>query len=424
MMKIRFWMTVLLLAFAPAAGAQTSAGIAAVVNDNVITNSDVQARLHLALQGAREEPPPAVRAELEHQALNSLVEEQIRLAEVNRLNIDVTDAEIDDGINKLAAQNNIPPEKFLAILQQKPEILRSLRDQIHVQVGWGKLVRQKLRPQVNVSDSDIENYLAEQKTQTGKMQYEVAEILLPFQDAASEQQSLDLAKKILGELHSKRQRFSVLARQFSQGAEASKGGLLGFVKAGQLEPALDEALTKLPLGDASMPIKTADAYHILFLKDKKEIMSLAESNQKLQIKQLFSPAPQQAPPDYVEASYRRIKGWQSQATDCIAMQKLILDNPSPLSRDLGMVSLVDLPPPVAEVVKDAPTGKALDPLRAADGFLLMMVCGRDDKVSDEAVRDAAANILGSDKLNRLQRRYFRDLKDAAYVDIKTPAKAK
>lgn len=401
------------------AHAQSNAGIAAVVNDNVITNSDVKARVDLAIHGSKIQPDAAVRQQMERQALQALIEEQIRMSEAKRLNIDIDDKEIEEGIDKIATQNNIPPETFRKILDQRPGIAKSLRDQIRVQVAWGKLVRQKLRQQVTVTDNDIDVYLAEQAKQTGKTEYEIAEILLPFQDDASEAGALKLAQQMVADLHAKKQRFSVLAKQFSQGAEASKGGLLGWVTEGRLDPALDSALTNLPIGQATDPIKANGAYHILFMKDRRKIMSLAESSQKLQIKQVFTPAPPQAPPQYVEQSFKQIKEWQAQATDCMAMQKIITANPSPMSRDLGMVALAELPPPVAAVVKDAETGKALEPLRASDGFLLLMVCGREDNSANpEAVRDTAANIIGSERLNRLQRRYFRDLKDAAYIDIK------
>ncbi len=393
-------------------------GIAAIVNDTVVTNSDVNARVNLIVQGARAQPDAATRKQLSQQTLQSLIEEQIRMSEVKKQDIAVDDAEIDDGIDKLAAQNNIPPDKFRMLLQQVPGNLETLRNQIRVQAGWGKLVRQKLRPQVTVTDTDIDTYLSEQKKQTGKTEYELAEILLPYHDTVSENAMRALTQKIIVEMQTKHTRFSVLAKQFSQGAEANKGGLLGFVKEGQFDAALEQAAKAMNIGDVSPPVKTASAYHVLYLKNKRQIMSLEESSKKLQIKQLFIPAPPQAPDDYVQQAYGQMKQWQSQATDCIAMQKIITANPSPMSRDLGMMSLSDMPQPVAALVKDAPTGKALDPLRAADGFLLLMVCGHDDAAGGEAVRDAAANIIGSERLNRLQRRYFRDLKDAAYIDIK------
>jgi peptidyl-prolyl cis-trans isomerase SurA len=410
------------LALPTMAVAQSRAGIAAIVNDDVITNSDVDARVNLAVQGARTKPDAAVLKQIRQQALETLIEEQIRMSEVKRLNIKIDDKETDDAFAKLAAQNNLSPDQFRSIISKGPGALESIRKQIATQVAWGKVVKQKLRPQVNISDTDINNYLAEQSRNNGKTEYETAEIFLRVQTPEQDATALKLAQDMVNQMRNHKQRFSVLARQFSQGSEASKGGLLGWVTEGRLDPALDNALKTLKPGDVTEPVKLADGYHVLFLKDKRKILSMAEQNQQLQVKQLFMPAPPQAPPAYLNQAFAKVKEWQTQAVDCTAMQNLIKANPSPISKDLGMVRLSDLPPPIAAVVRDAPIGKVQEPLRGIDGFLMVMVCGREDKIDDEAIRDAAANVLGSDRLNRLQRRYFRDLKDAAYIDIKGAAK--
>ncbi|HEY1095632.1 MAG TPA: peptidylprolyl isomerase [Alphaproteobacteria bacterium] len=396
------------------------AGIAAIVNDDIITNSDVMSRVNLAIQGARMQPDAQVLQQIINQALQALVEEQIRLSEAKRLNIKIDDKEIDEGFAKLAAQNNLPPEQFAEILSRGPGALDSIRRQIRTQIAWGKIVKQKLRPQINVGDTDIDNYLAEQARNKGKMEYETAEIFLRTHNGAEDAGALKMAQDIVTQLRSHKQRFSVLAKQFSQGSEANKGGLLGWVTEGRLDPALDNTLKTLKIGETSDPIKMSDGYHILFLKDKREILSVEQQSQQLQIKQLFMPAPPQAPPAYQQQAFETIKSWQQQAVDCTSMQNLIKANPSPISKDLGMVHLSDLPPPVAAVVRDAPIGKAIEPLRGSDGFLMVMVCGREDAGDDESIRTAAANEIGSERLNRLQRRYFRDLKDAAYIDIKKP----
>lgn len=397
------------------------AGIAAIVNDDIITNSDVMSRVNLAIQGARMQPDPQVLEQIKHQALQALIEEQIRLSEAKRLNIKVDEKEIDEGFAKLAAQNNIPPEQFAKILSRGPGALSSVRRQIQTQIAWGSIVKRKLRPQVNVGDTDIDNYLAEQARNKGKMEFETAEIFLRVQNPEQDAGAAKMATDIVDQLRSHKQRFSVMAKQFSQGAEANKGGLLGWVTEGRLDPSLDNALKSLKIGETSDPIKMSDGYHILFLKNKRQIMSVAEQSQQLQIKQLFMPAPPQAPPAYQQKAFETMKQWQQQAVDCTAMQNLIKANPSPISKDLGMVRIADLPPPIAAVVRDAPIGKVQEPLRGSDGFLMVMVCGREDQANSEDIRTTAANAIGSERLNRLQRRYFRDLKDAAYIDIKAPA---
>lgn len=411
-------LAVLCSLFAPSPSIAARAGIAAIVNDQVITNSDVDARVNLALQGAQIKPDKHILQQIRTQALQALIEEQIRLTEAKNANVKVDPKEIEGAFATLAAQNNMTAEQFQKILSRDPAALNSLRRQLETQIAWGGVVRRKLRPQINVSDTDIDNYLAEQERNTGKTEYEIAEIFLRAQNPAEEAGALKLARDMVKQMREKKQRFSVLAKQFSQGSEASKGGLIGWVTEGSLDRALDEALKTMKLGDVTDPIKLADGYHILFLKDKRRILSLSEQNAKVQVKQLFMPAPAHAPPAYLSQAFAQVKQWQAQATDCQSMQNLIKENPSPISKDLGMVRLVDLPRPVMDVVKDAPIGKVQDPLRGADGFLLVMVCGRQTDIDQEALRDAAANEIGNERLNRLQRRYFRDLKDAAYIDIR------
>jgi peptidyl-prolyl cis-trans isomerase SurA len=417
------FLVALLCGFMPAQSEAARAGIAAIVNDQVITNSDIDARVSLALQGAQIKPDKQVLEQIRGQALQALIEEQIRLTEAKNSNVKVDPKEIDAAFATLASQNNLTPDQFNKILSKDPQALASLRRQLETQAAWGGVVRRKLRPQVNVSDTDIENYLAEQERNTGKTEYEIAEIFLRVQNPSDDAGALKLARDMVKQMRDKKQRFSVLAKQFSQGSEASKGGLIGWVTEGRLDRALDEALKPMKLGDVTDPIKMSDGYHILFLKDKRRILSLTEQNAKIQIKQLFMPAPAQAPPAYLNQAFAQVKQWQAQAKDCQSMQNLIKNNPSPVSKDLGMVRLVDLPRPVMDLTKDAPTGKVQEPLRGADGFLLVMVCGRQSDVDQEALRDAAANEIGSERLNRLQRRYFRDVKDAAFIDIRTAAPA-
>jgi peptidyl-prolyl cis-trans isomerase SurA len=407
----------------PVHAQQPRAGIAAIVNDQIITNGDVDSRVSLALQGARMKPDAQMLEQIRNQALQALIEEQIRLSEAKNLNVKVDPKELDGAFATLAAQNNLTAEQFKQLLSKDPKALASLQRQLETQIAWGSVVRRKLRPQINVSDTDIENYLAEQDRNKGKTEYEIAEIFLRVQNPQDEAGALKVAQNMIEQMRGGKQRFSVLAKQFSQGSEASKGGLVGWMTEGRLDPAVENALKPLKLGDVTDPIKMSDGYRIVFLKDKRKILSTEEENLKIQIKQLFMPAPAQAPPAYLNQAFAQVKQWQTQAVDCQSMQNLIKENPSPISKDLGMVRIVDLPAPVAAVVKDAPTGKIQEPLRGADGFLLVMVCGRQTEVEKEAVRDAAANVIGTERLNRLQRRYFRDLKDAAYVDIKTSAPA-
>lgn len=396
----------------PAPAPSKQLGIAATVNDDIITTRDVEGRVNMALQGAQMRPTPEILKELQHQALEALIDEQIRLQEASRIGGMPSKEEVDVSFAKVAEQNRLQPEQFKAALGKMPGVYESLRHQLQTQLAWSNVVKKKIRPQVNITENDITSYLAEKEKNVAKTEYQVAEIFLKNSESNKQ-----LAGKLIEQLKSGKQRFSVLARQFSQGLEAGKGGLLGWIPEGRLEPVLDKAIQATPVGHISDVTVSERGLHIFLIRDKRAILAMKESSQRIQLKQVVIPIPSQAPDQYIDKAMQQAKIWQAEAKNCAAMDELIKKINSPLSRDLGMVRLADLPAPVVKIVKDLPLEKASEPTRATDGLITLMVCKREEG-TDESVRDDIANQLGTERLNRLQYRYYRDLRSGAYVDIK------
>jgi peptidyl-prolyl cis-trans isomerase SurA len=392
--------------------AQGQMGIAAIVNDEIITTSDVTARVALALQGANMKPDAKFLEGMKKQALDALIDEQIRLQEARRLGVSPAKEQVDETIAKMAQQNGTTAENFKKVLSSQPGVYESLRRQMETQAAWTNVIKRKVRPQVNVSEEDITNYLTEKEKNPAKVEFMVAEIFL-----RNNENNQQLAQQLIKELRSGKQRFSVVAKQFSQGLEASKGGLLGWIPEGTLEPALDAAIKNTPIGQLSDPVISSRGIHILLVRERKDILATQQASQRLNLKQVVVPLPKDVPPKMMEQAMAQAKFFYSEAKDCAAMDALIKKVNHPMSRDLGSVRLGDMPPPVVRLVKDMPENKPTEPVRAADGLAVFMVCGRQDDAG-KTVRDDVANIIGAERLNRLQSRYYRDLRSAAYVDIR------
>lgn len=392
--------------------AQSQMGIAAIVNDEIITTSDVTARVALALQGANMKPDAKFLEGMKKQALDALIDEQIRLQEARRLGVSPAKEQVDETIAKMAQQNGTTAENFKKVLSSQPGVYESLRRQMETQAAWTNVIKRKVRPQVNVSEEDITNYLTEKEKNPAKVELMVAEIFL-----RNNENNQQLAQQLIKELRSGKQRFSVVAKQFSQGLEASKGGLLGWIPEGTLEPVLDAAIKNTTIGQLSDPIVSSRGIHILLVRERKDILATQQASQRLNLKQVVVPLPKDVPPKMMEQAMAQAKFFYSEAKDCPAMDALIKKVNHPMSRDLGSVRLGDMPPPVVRLVKDMPENKPTEPVRAADGLAVFMVCGRQDD-EGKTVRDDVANIIGAERLNRLQSRYYRDLRSAAYVDIR------
>lgn len=248
-----------------------SEGIAAIVNQDVITHSDLEERMKLVMASSGLPNTEDVRAKIQPQILNMLIEEALQWQEAKRLEIDVTPEEIEGGVDMVANNNNIPPDQFRKMIAGSGINIATMKAQVRSQIAWGKSVQQRLRPKVNISESDLDARLDYMRASAGKAQYLVAEIFLPVDAPDQDGAARQLAQKLATEIAAGKAPFSQVAAQFSQGASAARGGDIGWVQDGQLPEVLDEALAKLGEGSMTQPLRSLTGYHILLLRGKRTL---------------------------------------------------------------------------------------------------------------------------------------------------------
>ena len=246
-------------------------GIAAVVNQGVITHSDVNERMRLVMASSGLPNNDDVRTKIRPQILNMLIDEALQLQEAQRLDIEVTPEEVESGIDMVAQNNKIDPATFRKMLAGSGIKMSTMADQVRSQMAWGKVIQKKLRPKVNVSETDIDARLDFIKSSAGKMQYLVGEIFLPVDNPAEDGSVRQLAQKLTAEIASGKAPFPQVAAQFSQGPSAARGGDIGWVQEGQLPEALDQALATMKDGDMSQPLRSLTGYHILLVRSKRTL---------------------------------------------------------------------------------------------------------------------------------------------------------
>jgi len=246
-------------------------GIAIVVNDDVISVSDLTDRYRLILASSRIPDGPEARARITPQIISSLVEEQLKFQEGERNEIEVSQSEINNGLATIAQQNGLKPEEFRQALQQSGINIETMYRQIRSQITWSKVVAKRLRPKVNVSESDIDTVQNRLKDNIGEVEYLVSEIYLPIENPKEEAQVRDLARNLSLDLQAQKVPFFRVAQQFSKAPGAPQGGDLGWVQAGQLSRELDSVLLTLSPKQVSSPIRSLGGYHILLLREQRII---------------------------------------------------------------------------------------------------------------------------------------------------------
>lgn len=246
-------------------------GIAAVVNDGVVSVSDVQDRVKLVMISSGLPNTPEVREKVLDQVLNGLIEEKIKSQEAERLNLTVTADDVTAGFTTIAAQNKMEPEEFRNMLQKGGISIATLEQQIRAQIAWTKVVQAEIRPNVTVSAADIEEEQNRLLQNSGAREYLIAQIALPVEQASAEEETRKLADRLLDEIKTGKAPFFRVAQQFSKAPGASQGGDLGWIAAGQLPPELDRVLAQMDKGSVSAPIRTSEGYHLLLVRDIREM---------------------------------------------------------------------------------------------------------------------------------------------------------
>ncbi len=243
--------------------------IAAVVNDDIISNDDLVKRIKLVMSSSGLPNTKETRQKLTRQVLGNLINEQLMLQEAEKYGFEVDQKEIDNGFAQIAKQNKMSMDQFMAMLKRVGADISSMNRQIKAQVAWSKVVQGRLRSRVVISERDIDDAIERIRGKIGTTEYLAAEIYLSIDDAAKEQQVRKLARKLVQEIRSGKVSFFKLAQQFSQAAGASSGGDKGWVNEAQLSEELLQALKTAGKNKVTNPIKTVSGYHILLKRDQR-----------------------------------------------------------------------------------------------------------------------------------------------------------
>lgn len=390
--------------------AQRSEGIAAVVNADIITTSNLKDRSEMILRSAGQQPTAALMNRVAPQALEGLIAEAVQMQEAEKQGITITDADVAGGIDQIAKNNNMSPEAFRTLLKNQGVKLSSIEQQVKAQLGWGRVIQQVLRPRVQISTSEIENERARMVSDSGKREALAAEIFLPVSSPADDAKIKALAQSLFNDLN-KGRRFSEIARQHSASASAAQGGMIGWVREGQLEPALNDALFKIGPNQATRPIKGADGYYIMFVRDMRTSGIADPDDAVLTIRELVMNTEDMQADDAQAAAVRLSKD----LTGCVDMTKRAASgkNLRSLERKVSIKELT-----ASEKARLAPydIGRATQPEMSGKSAIISMVCARSDPKGAMASDAAIERSIGTRRLDLLQKRYLRDLIAASFIE--------
>ncbi len=409
---------VVLAALCPGpAAAQQIQRIAAIVNDDVISLYDLTARMRLVVISSRLDDSAEIRRRLAPQVLRSLIDERLQLQEAKRRNVSVTKRDMKRAIATIEARNKVPKGGFERFLTKNGIEQQTVLDQLRANIAWSKLVRRQLRPRVTVGEEEVDAAIERIKSNRGKLEFRISEIFLSVDSPDDEPRVRTIADRMVAQIR-EGARFDALARQFSQSSSAAVRGDLGWMPVVELGDGLREVVPKLRKGEVAAPIRTLTGFRIIMLSDRRKVAAPDDSKITIGLKQIFLPLPSDAAPNEVKSQIDLAKTVGETISGCGDMAAVSKEMGSPRPPDLGKFPLGELSPLIRTAVDGLDVGVASQPVRLPDGLLVLMVCERDVPKIRLPGRDEISDQITQRRLDMMARRYLRDIRRAAIVDVR------
>lgn len=405
-----------------------SAGIAldrivAIVNDDVIMQSELDDRLRTIKNQLNEQgtplPPGPI---LQRQVLDRLILTKLQVQEAQHSGIRVDDESLNRTISNIAAQNQLSLEKFREVLESDGYSYEKFREDIRGEILVSRLQQRQVDNRVTVTDREIENFLATQEHQGEiETEYLLRHILiaLPETPSSSELEATkQLAEKVLAELRGGAD-FASMAATYSKGPQALEGGTLGWRKASQVPTLFADVIAHMKKGEVSDLIRNAGGYHIVKLEDVRD--SEKHVVTQTHVRHIL-----------IKTDELTTDEDARQRSDQIRLRIMGGDDFAELARgnsndtvsaaeggDLGWISPGDLVGDFEEVMNSLAPGEISQPFHTDYGWHVAQVLERRQYDNSEQIkRSQAREAIRRRKLDEARENWLREMRDEAYVEYR------
>jgi peptidyl-prolyl cis-trans isomerase SurA len=396
----------------PASYQGPASAVAAIVNDTVITTFDVEQRLRLMILSSGGRVTPQMLPRLQQQAVRDLVEEQLKLQEAKKFELEAPDSAIEAELRDMAAQSGLSAEQLEHALKLDGVSISTLKTQIAAGIVWPELVRGRYGKRARVKDEEIDQTLERLREDATQEQLLVSEICLPVPSPDLAQSYYQGGLQLIEQMR-KGVPFAVVAQQFSACTTAAAGGDMGWVRAGELPVELSEAVRELPPGAVTNPILAEGAFMIMAVRDKRAAVQQGEKSWTL----AYAGAPVSMGRAAARAALEKLATSQA----CVGGRTLRQD----LGAGVGVAIIENAPLGAIDerfrgAVEALRRGDMSDPVEADDALHVFYACEVDEGLGIPS-RDAIEDRLYGRHLQRIANQYLRDIERKSAVDIRLEA---
>lgn len=399
---------------APAWAQQLVGRIVASVNDDAITDYDVDARARLLTAASDAELTQQARVQLARTALRALIDDRLKIQEAERLGITVSDQEVSAAVQSIERNNRMEPGGLFKELTGKQVPVSGFIEQIKATLLWRKVLRRRVQPRVQVASGDVDDAMERLRKSGGGEILRAAEIYLPAASPADKAEALALARRLADEAQSDAV-FARLAGRYSRSPTAAIGGDLGETAASDLEPEIAAELARLAPGQTGAPVETAKGVYVLRLIARRQAIAANAKEDIVTLARIFLTIDDTSDAAAQSANLRQAA---AKSNDCDGLESAGADFGVPQPSRIIDTRMSDLPPQLREAVQNLQPNEKTGVLTLGAGVAVMMLCSRSQTADAMPSETAVADAIQQQRMQRQAERYLRDLRRVAFIDIR------
>ena len=412
------------------APAQTAPGadldrIVAIVNDDVIAWSELEARLGRIRDDLRQSGtrlPP--QDELRRQVLERLILLRIQLQLARAAGIRIDDERLNRTLLRIAEQNGLTLREFRDALERDGYDFAKFREDIREEIMISEIRKRRVENQIRISQRDVDDYLSTMESrgaEADRHQYRIGHILIAVPDGASSEEIAEAnagAGGVLDEIRAGAD-FATMAVTHSDGRQALQGGDLGWRQASDLPTIFGDAVPRLEVGEVAGPIRSASGFHLVKLIDKRDgerqiVRQTRARHILIALDELTDDAGARR---QVSALHERIVNGE----DFGELARIHSDDAgsAPKGGELGWIDPGNTVPVFERAMDSLAPGELGEPFESQYGWHIVQVLERRERDDTETSRRAEAmRTLRARKIEENLEAWIRQVRDEAYVEYR------
>ena len=415
--------------FVPPAGSGGNLidSIAVVVNDEVITKNEVNARVKTIEQRMRAQQAQIPNdADMRRQVLEQMVAERAQVQLAKEMGVRADDQMLDRAIGRIAEGQKMSLQDMRNQIEKDGMSYAAFREEIRNEIMLQRLREHEVDGKIQISEAEVDTYLATQQAAAAdQVELNLGQILVripenagPEQIAARKARADDVARQLRTGAD-----FAKVAATYSDAPDALQGGAVGWRDPNKLPPIFAEAVLKLRPGQVTPVIKTSAGFYILKVSDSRNPAAAPEKAPVQQTRArhiLIKVTPTMTAADAKRKLLDLKERLDNNAAKFEDLAKLASNDASATKGgDLGWLFPGDAVPEFEEAMASLKPGEVSGVVETPFGYHLIQVLERkSDDVSKERARNAARNVLRERKLAEATDEWVRQVRDRAYVEFR------